>query len=317
MRESCSLADSWAARGTTPAIFHIQNELYQIVKQMLSMLLVAEETNRRVWFAGMNLLLFFASERGSIDKVRLIGLDIRVFVAFAQYIDYISDGVWRNLIRMLCNLLFVPESGATISGTLSRGAGGSSAAASPLDMSVFLNGSISIKFIIDLYMRSRSLEARSNLFVVIYDYLRECYLRRRPASDSDSDDEEEEELHILSQYKRCFDLLVLFEANQFFSQLFTHVTDDFAESVANFLQSRCRDPSASIKLQEAFAKVDYATLRDLVLGDFVRLAQFYNKMDPEHEVALLRGKGASKRLHVSSQFLTAAQIVFTRPRWLF
>eukprot|EP01122_Echinamoeba_exundans_P011362 TRINITY_DN4494_c0_g1_i1.p1 TRINITY_DN4494_c0_g1~~TRINITY_DN4494_c0_g1_i1.p1 ORF type:complete len:1100 (-),score=161.24 TRINITY_DN4494_c0_g1_i1:652-3951(-) len=274
-------------RGTTPAIFQIQAEIYQVVKQMLSMLLVCEETDRRVWFAGMNLLLFFATERGSIDKVRLLGLDVRIFVAIFQYVDFISDGVWRHLVRMLVNLLYMPDSAAGSMRTATPTASNTS-----LDMSAFSSGAISIKFIIDLYVRSRSLEARSNLFVVIFDYLRECYLRRRnPSSDSDSDDDEEEN-HILRQYKRSFELLISLEAHQFFPQLFKFVPDDFSEKMMEFFHEKCsRDsPTSTAKLHEIFSKIDSGILRELILEDFVRLAKHYSKLDAEHESALVRSK---------------------------
>lgn len=273
------------------------------------MLLVCEETDRRVWFAGMNLLLFFSTERGVIDKVRLMGLDVRVFVAFFHYIDYISDGVWRNLVRMLVNLLYMPD--ADQSGSKMTMNASSS---SNLDMNAFSSGAISIKFIIDLYLRSRSLEARSNLFVVIYDYLRECYIRRRhphgTTSDSDSESDDEES-HALRQYKRSFELLVMLDATQFFPQLFKYVPDDFADSMLAFIHASCSKES-NPKLHELMSKVDTTILRDLILSDFVRLARHYMKLEPEYEAALVRGKGSLLNVFGRPSYWSIANFSFSQ-----
>jgi hypothetical protein len=240
----------------------IQQELFSVVKEMLKLLVVRGETERRLWFTAMNALLYFATEKGLIDRVRLIGIDYRTFVGFFQYIDYISDAVWRHLVRMLMNKLYMEGS---------------------IDMGAFTSGALSIDFLVRLYKESRSLEARDNLFVAIYDYIGECYVRRLRAEYYDSDSEtegssEEEntrvvrERGITHQLSLCLELLRTIDAPQYFVQVFKLPSFDFCYATLAFIRARAVNNSV---LQELWNSIDQSPsgiFQHIVLGDFYKLA---------------------------------------------
>jgi len=102
-------------QGITPTVQRIQDDLCDILKEMLLALIHHQETRRKIWFSGMNLLFYFITDNGHILKDRLNGLDVRIVPAFFRYIDYISDEVFRNLVRILMNLLYVECSRAHVS----------------------------------------------------------------------------------------------------------------------------------------------------------------------------------------------------------
>jgi hypothetical protein len=263
--------------GSTPMITLIQQEMLSVVKEMLKLLVVRGETERRLWFSAMNALLYFTTEKGQIDRVRLIGIDYRTFVGFFKYIDYISDAVWRHLVRMLLNKLYME-------GTI--------------DMTAFTSNALSIDFLVQLYKDSRSLEARDNLFVTIYDYIGECYVRRVRAEHDDSDSEAEassdEELAtnnanttpagtssssraqreraITTQLSLCLEMLRIIDAPQFFIQVFKVPSFDFCSATVAFIRHRA---TSNAVLQDIWNTVDQSPsgiFQHIVLGDFYKLA---------------------------------------------
>ena len=135
-------------------------------------------------------------------KRKLVGLDPRVIAAFFKNLDYINDSVWRHLVRILVNRLYLEPTnrsgkkalipnhefiaqilllGQSPSTITSNGPESASQPPTPLTPSPNKEG---IRFIVDLYKRSRSMESKDNLFHVIFDYIHYCYRRmiRAPPS---------------------------------------------------------------------------------------------------------------------------------------
>ncbi len=225
-----------------------------------------------------------------------MSLDGRVLPAFFNNIDYISDEVYRNLVRMLINYVYIEVSPFN-------------AASSPppsesnlptifeLD-AARLTSCGGISFVISLYLRSRSPEANDNLFTLIYDYIVLSYNRRKTVQPSNGlplATKKEEEI---AQFMLIFELLQRLEASQYFTQLFKTLPDGFVERVLKFIATECA-PKSSLSnttgtglnnsrpsspgrsemnsLQRLYEKIDKAYLQ-LVLGDLAKLVLHFNKV---------------------------------------
>lgn len=54
--------------GTTPRISRYQDQLFGVLKESLVQLIQQNETRRKVWFAAMNILLYFITNNGQISR---------------------------------------------------------------------------------------------------------------------------------------------------------------------------------------------------------------------------------------------------------
>jgi len=115
-----------------------------------------------------------------------------VIAAFFKNLDYINDSIWRHLVRILVNRLYLESGGVGskkwmipshdfMSHILLLGQRNATAATpdSPASKESIVPSSSKegIRFIVELYKRSRSIEARDNLFCVLFDYIHYCYRR--------------------------------------------------------------------------------------------------------------------------------------------
>jgi hypothetical protein len=173
--------------GATPTTHRIQCELFSMVKELLLIQCQQGETNRKLWYSGLNCLLYFMTDAGFIETEKLQGLDVRVIAAFFKNLDYINDSIWRHLVRILVNRLYLDSNrsskkAATMANhefmaqvlLLGQKHGWGDGVAGSVISS---NDKAGIRFIVELYKRSRSMEAQDNLFCVIFDYIHYCYRR--------------------------------------------------------------------------------------------------------------------------------------------
>lgn len=227
-----------------------------------------------------------------------MSLDGRILPAFFNNIDYISDEVYRNLVRMLVNYVYVEVSP---SNTAASPAPTESNLPTTFELDAArLTSSGGISFVISLYLRSRSPEANDNLFTLIYDFIVLSYNRRKTVQASNALPLAAKKEDELAQFVLIFELLQRLDASQYFTQLFKTLPDGFVDRVLKFIATECAPKSSATpantassgqtnsrpsspgrsemnSMQRLFEKIDKAYLQ-LVLGDLAKLVLHYNKV---------------------------------------
>eukprot|EP01130_Rhizamoeba_saxonica_P007241 TRINITY_DN2923_c0_g1_i1.p1 TRINITY_DN2923_c0_g1~~TRINITY_DN2923_c0_g1_i1.p1 ORF type:complete len:565 (-),score=88.53 TRINITY_DN2923_c0_g1_i1:939-2633(-) len=137
-------------KATTPLISRIQEELFVILSDSLLKLVYKNIDNHGCWVSALNAVLYFISDKGNIDKRRLLVLDIRVLHCIFKYVHNINYDLYRYLVRYFCNRLLLGNGN--------------------INFKLLKDNSIYIRDIIDMYITSKSLEADENLFYFIFQY---------------------------------------------------------------------------------------------------------------------------------------------------
>jgi hypothetical protein len=227
-----------------------------------------------------------------------MSLDGRILPAFFNNIDYISDEVYRNLVRMLINYVYIEVSPYN-----------SASSPPPSDSNLpttfeldaaRLTSSGGISFVISLYLRSRSPEANDNLFTLIYDFVVLSYNRRKTVQPSNALSLAAKKEEEIAQFMLIFELLQRLEASHYFTQLFKTLPDGFVERVLKFIATECAPKSTATpsnttgsglsnsrpsspgrsemnSMQRLYEKIDKSYLQ-LVVGDLAKLVLHYNKV---------------------------------------
>jgi len=226
-----------------------------------------------------------------------MSLDGRVLPAFFNHIDYLSDEVYRNLVRMLVNYVY-SEVSLVSPGSVSPPPNDASVPTTLELDAARLSSCGGISFVISLYLRSRSPEANDNLFTLIYDYTVLSYNHRKavqPSLGLSLAGKKEEEI---AQFMLIFELLQRLEASQYFTQVFKTLPDGFVDRLFKFITTECASKPASTQpttgsltnsrpsspgrseihnLHRLLDKIDKSYLQ-FVLGDLAKLVLHFNKV---------------------------------------
>lgn len=219
---------------------------------------------------------FLRLQTNTYSISRLIGLDPRIICAFLTHINYIAEPTWRVLVRILTNIIYLNEN-------QNIGIPSSSFLKNLCLIGSYHIGQEStepihgIKYIIELYKRSRSFESRDNLFCIIYDYLFCCHINRTMQSSTELEPIKEESL---MSYKACFKVLTSLEASQAFSSLFKYPPPNFFESTLILIH---RVSLSNSYFKNALMSIDMQILHR-VLNDFYHLAVHCTKLKQEYSV---------------------------------
>ncbi len=65
-------SNGYTGDGTTHKISRYQEQLFGVLKESLVLLIQQNETRRKVWFAAMNMLLYFITNNGQISRERCV-----------------------------------------------------------------------------------------------------------------------------------------------------------------------------------------------------------------------------------------------------
>lgn len=148
--------------GTPRAVNAFEIWLLNILYEILLFLVQIEEKEEAVWASALSCLMYMICDRGRIQRCRLNGLDIRVLKVL---LEISRENSWAEelhcrLIRLLSNLLYcIPT------GTETADPGSYVMDVQRLEL---LGG---IEFICQEYARANAVEAKNNLFGVLFDYV--------------------------------------------------------------------------------------------------------------------------------------------------
>ena len=250
-----------------------------------------------------------------------------MIAAFFKYLDYINDSVWRHLVRILVNRLYLdsPRSGKKaavpthdfISQVLLLGQKNEVPEVKDNRDNITPSANKEgIRFIIELYKRSRSIEARDNLFHVIFDYIHYCYRRMvrsnptttpkdsavtgTPLSQSrptklnvpNSKSNESSRTHreqpstpsgnnktpTSAQFSVILEILTRIDAPQYFACIFKFPPPNFVNHVLGLI-SHVSNTSHNNDMSSLLAQADPIILRR-VLKDFSSLAELTLRIAP-------------------------------------
>eukprot|EP00899_Mesostigma_viride_P028227 jgi/Mesvir1/858/Mv17429-RA.2 len=178
------------------AVARLESWLFEILKEMLLLLVQNEEESDAVWASALSTLVFFTTRHGRILFRRFVGVDMRVLAALLRRSvqqAWVED-LHRHLVCITCNMLYAAPDNA--------GGGGGSGG---LNVSVDEEGGLvstpafctprtyesddfgergsrlldvdrleqlgGISFVCQQYICASSSESRSSLFGVIFDFL--------------------------------------------------------------------------------------------------------------------------------------------------
>ncbi|XP_057812898.2 uncharacterized protein LOC131026903 isoform X1 [Cryptomeria japonica] len=148
--------------GTPQAVREFEIWLLNILCEILLFLVQIEEKEEGVWASALSCLMYMICDRGRIQRRRLNGLDVRVLKAL---LEISRENSWAEelhcgLIRLLSNLLY----------NICDGEEKPSPGAIGLDIQqIELIGGI--EFICEEYARANAVEAKNNLFGVLFGYV--------------------------------------------------------------------------------------------------------------------------------------------------
>ncbi|XP_043718502.1 uncharacterized protein LOC122666550 [Telopea speciosissima] len=144
------------------AIDNFESWLLTVLYEVLLLLVQIEEKEETVWASALSCLFYFVCDRGKIWRKRLEGLDIRVIKTFLEISREHSwaVAVHCKLICMLTNMFYqVP--GVSVKAVSST----------PLFLVEQVDLVGGIEFICLEYSRANLMEEKSNLFLVLFDYV--------------------------------------------------------------------------------------------------------------------------------------------------
>lgn len=289
------------------------------------------------------------------NRFRLQGLDPRVIAAFFKHLDYINDSVWRHLVRILVNRLYLdsPRSGKKaavpshdfISQVILLGQKHETPEVKDnRDNVTPSSNKEGIRFIIELYKRSRSIEARDNLFIVVFDYIHFCYRRMvrsnaaipkdtpqaaagaglsqsrptklnvpssKPASETTRSPKEQgspasNKTPTSAQFSVVLDILTRIDAPQYFACIFKYPPPNFVNHVLGLI-SHVSNTSHNNEMSNLLSQADPIILRR-VLKDFAALAELtlrFSHSFAEDCVVLLSETSNAALLNASLKSITA------------
>lgn len=233
--------------GETDHMRAIQQDLYEKCVEMALYLLHNDEEDVRVWNTVLTCWLMFVTSKGKIERKSVMDLDIRILAKFVKIsmLESTDEDLHRKLILLLINSLY-DDPNKLNQKKLHRIGG--------------------VRFILDQYTFTHSLQARRNMFCVVFDTVVLSLSKRKEFS--------EENVAIV------FELLRRIEAPWYLAQIFKFLPDKFVEVFVKFLffDLLLKDPSLSHIKQ----KVD----RSFMVAFMYELAQLsanFLKMKPEFE----------------------------------
>ncbi|XP_042512090.1 uncharacterized protein LOC122087145 isoform X2 [Macadamia integrifolia] len=155
-------ADPSKQSRTSSAIDNFESWLLTVLFEVLLLLVQIEEKEETVWASALSCLLYFVCDRGKIWRKRLEGLDIRVIKTLLEISREHSwaEAVHCKLICMLTNMFYqVPDASVK------------SVSSTPLFLVEQVDLVGGIEFICLEYSHANSTEEKSNLFLVLFDYV--------------------------------------------------------------------------------------------------------------------------------------------------
>eukprot|EP00697_Spironema_sp_BW2_P004947 gnl/Spiro4/16687_TR8974_c0_g1_i1.p1 gnl/Spiro4/16687_TR8974_c0_g1~~gnl/Spiro4/16687_TR8974_c0_g1_i1.p1 ORF type:complete len:922 (-),score=164.29 gnl/Spiro4/16687_TR8974_c0_g1_i1:196-2910(-) len=257
----------------TNAIENIIEELFLHCAEMALALVQRHESDAAVWSVCINAIMFFVAVDGSLLMERVLKLDPRVVAALATQNQCVVAE--RYFIRMVAARVYGPDNSLDLE-ILSR-----------------LGG---ISFIIKMYLRVRSLEAKRNLFVVLFDYTVSMLRQRK------------QHRHITPadpQIVVIFELMKRFRAAELFPAIFKFLPDKLVETLVRFMffEKMKRDP----KYSDICGHLD-KTLIVAFLYEMEKLASQHNKLVAEFETRCgeqLRGDLSEEHFSILQSLLNS------------
>lgn len=148
--------------GTPRAVNEFEIWLLNILYEILLFLVQIEEKEEAVWASALSCLMYMICDRGRIQRCRLNGLDIRVLKVL---LEISRENSWAEelhcrLIGLLSNLMYCIPDG------MEKASPGSYVM--DIQRLELLGG---IEFICQEYARANAVEAKNNLFGVLFDYV--------------------------------------------------------------------------------------------------------------------------------------------------
>ncbi|KAL6073543.1 Protein timeless [Balamuthia mandrillaris] len=180
-----ALDTSGTSTVTTPRrVQTIQDEIFAVLEEMLLWMFHKQVQDSKVWSVALNCLLFFIAKGGRVDRDKLLGLDARLIPTFIEKIDNLSPDMYRHLMRIYVNMLFVEKTldldllSRSCPGSLRIGTPGKPSS-EPCPSTCSKEDKkrkeeqtkTAIDWVIKHYMYTRSSEVRGNLFIVLYHYI--------------------------------------------------------------------------------------------------------------------------------------------------
>ncbi|KAJ7548084.1 hypothetical protein O6H91_08G116800 [Diphasiastrum complanatum] len=159
---SSSLSDLRVQQATPRAVVEFEAWLLEVLSDMLLFLVQVEEQEEGVWAAALSSLFYLICDRGRIRRRGLRGVDIRVLKSLLEVSrqNAWAEEIHCRLVQIASNMLF----SYTISGEDSF----FEEAVLDLDKLEMMGG---IEAICIEYAAVNSMEAKHNLFVLIFDYV--------------------------------------------------------------------------------------------------------------------------------------------------
>jgi hypothetical protein len=243
-----------------------------------------------------------------------------VIAAFFKNLDYINDSIWRHLVRILVNRLYLDSGRSSKKWAVPSHEfvaqilllGQKPGCGEGRDAVVPSANKEGIRFIVELYKRSRSFEARDNLFYVIFDYIHYCYRRMirsnntnstglnptagttRPsklsntsgnngvgggnANPNDPSRKYAGAPPTSAQFALILDLLTRIDAPQYFASIFKYPPPNFVNHVIGLINHVAAN-SIDSEFNSIWTQTDPIVIRR-VLKDFASLAELTLKMSP-------------------------------------
>lgn len=233
--------------GETDHMRAIQQDLYEKCVEMALYLLHNDEEDVRVWNTVLTCWLMFVTSKGKIERTSVMDLDIRILAKFVKIsmLESTDEDLHRKLILLLVNSLY-DDPNKLNQKKLHRIGG--------------------IRFILDQYTFTHSLQARRNIFCVVFDTVVLSLGKRKEFS--------EENVGIV------FELLRRIEAPWYLAQIFKFLPDKFVEVFVKFLffDLLLKDPSLSPIKQKVDRSFMVAFMYELE-----KLSANFLKMKPEFE----------------------------------
>eukprot|EP01018_Ginkgo_biloba_P020488 Gb_07792 [translate_table: standard] len=148
--------------GTPRAVGEFEMWLLSILYEIMLFLVQIEEREEAVWASALSCLMYMICDRGRIQRCRLNGLDIRVLKVL---LETSRENSWAEelhcrLICVLSNLLYNIPNGTEKFDP--------STLVFDIKQLGLLGG---IEFICQEYARANAVEAKANLFGVLFDYV--------------------------------------------------------------------------------------------------------------------------------------------------
>lgn len=282
LEETALLAEVSSPAPTSPEadrgrqqIERIQEELLQVCLEILLLLLQRQEEDERVWLAGLNCLLYFTTQDGRLVTRRLVHLDPRVLPVLLQQVGPARDLLQKHLVHLFVHRLYQhhhppPPSSQLQPQPQPQPQQASAARAGHLNLALLRRcGGMGV--VASLFVQQRSLQAISNLFLVLYDAaVAQLVLEHRLERDS------EQPLLLLELLRR-------YDASLLYQSAFRYLPEGFTESLLRFLL--LEQPKRDAWTAELAARLDRGVAQ-AILTELERLAQAQQRLEPEFEVRL-------------------------------